>query len=129
MEPATNYRFSKIHRLNGRKTIQELMATGNSFFYYPFRIIYKQTNEDTPFRICISVSKRNFKKAVDRNKIKRRTRESIRLMHQELSLALKNKKMGMDVMFIYTAKKSEEYSKILDVIMVILKRLKGNITN
>ena len=72
--------FKRGERLSSKKTINELFTDGNSFFMHPFKVAWKNTDLDSdfPVQILISVSKRNFKKAVDRNKIKRQIRESFR---------------------------------------------------
>jgi ribonuclease P protein component len=73
--------FKKEERLNKEKWIQELFQKGSSFILYPFRVIFLP-HPDPGFpchQVLISVSARNFKKAVDRNAIKRRIREAYRL--------------------------------------------------
>lgn len=73
-------KFPKNHRLNSLKTISELFKKGNAFAIYPFKFIILQTNtqEPTPIQLLISVPKRNTKKAVQRNRIKRLVREVYR---------------------------------------------------
>jgi len=72
--------FKKGERLSSEKSIATLFAEGDSFFQYPFKVVYKKEQSTYPFsvQLLISVSKRNFKKAVDRNKIKRLIREAYR---------------------------------------------------
>ena len=72
--------FSKIERLKSKKEIDILFSDGKSISKYPIRLVYKKTdfNEKIKIRAGVSVSKRNFKKAVDRNFIKRLMRESYR---------------------------------------------------
>jgi ribonuclease P protein component len=75
------FTFKKEERLNKEKWIRELFEKGSSFQFHPFRVIYLP-HPDTvyPFhQVLISVSTRNFKRAVDRNTIKRRVREAYRL--------------------------------------------------
>ncbi|HUH29007.1 ribonuclease P protein component [Gelidibacter sp.] len=73
--------YKKIEKLKGQKLIEKLFSEGNSVVAYPLRLVYLKTNFDTPVKIKagVSVSKRNFKKAVDRNRIKRLMREAYRL--------------------------------------------------
>ena len=73
--------FRKEERLRKEKVIQELFDKGSSFYLFPFKVYYTPNPDQSyPFhQVLISASKRNFKKAVDRNLIKRRMRESYRL--------------------------------------------------
>ncbi|MBO3096783.1 ribonuclease P protein component [Gelidibacter pelagius] len=73
--------YKKIEKLKGQKLIEKLFSEGKSVVAYPLRLVYLKTNFDDPVKIKagVSVSKRNFKKAVDRNRIKRLMREAYRL--------------------------------------------------
>jgi ribonuclease P protein component len=73
--------FRKEEKLRKEKVIQELFDKGSSFYLFPFKVYYTP-NPDQSYsfhQVLISASKRNFKKAVDRNLIKRRMREAYRL--------------------------------------------------
>ncbi|MXV52227.1 ribonuclease P protein component [Pedobacter sp. HMF7647] len=80
------YTFKKEERLCSEKLIQGLFSSGSSFILYPFRITWMAASDESAqlVRVVISVPKRNFKRAVDRNVIKRRIREAYRLNKQEL---------------------------------------------
>ncbi len=73
--------FSYEEKLKSKKLIEQLFLEGQSVSAYPMRLVYLQTsfNDNTIVKTGVSVSKRNFKKAVDRNRIKRLLRESYRL--------------------------------------------------
>nr|WP_068892332.1 ribonuclease P protein component [Pedobacter panaciterrae] len=76
--------FNKEERLCSRKLIDLLFKSGSSFLLYPFRVsyLYVDTEHKYPVQVVINVSKKRFKRAVDRNLIKRRTREVYRLQKQ-----------------------------------------------
>ncbi len=77
--------LSKHERLASRSRIEELFSNGQSFCIYPFRIIYYYSLCESPgVRILFSVPKKKFKKAVERNRIKRLCRESYRVQKQGL---------------------------------------------
>jgi ribonuclease P protein component len=73
--------FSKKEKLKSKKLIEQLFAEGKSVSAHPLRLIFIETSfvEDVKLKVGMSVSKRNFKKAVDRNRIKRLLRECYRL--------------------------------------------------
>ena len=75
------YSLSKSERLCSKTLIEELLTSKLSFVKYPFRIVFKESSQigEFPVRIAISVSKKKFKRAVKRNRIKRLTREAFRL--------------------------------------------------
>jgi len=76
--------FTKEERLCAKRRIDTLFKSGSSFVLYPFRVVFifekNNLTDDIPSsQSIISVSKRRFKRAVDRNSIKRMMRESYRL--------------------------------------------------
>ena len=76
-----------------------------------------------PLQAGFTASTRNFKKAVDRNRIKRITKEAYRLQKNELTaeLTLRNKKLAL--FFIYTDKELPAFEIITDRVRIILKKL------
>ncbi|TPN87829.1 ribonuclease P protein component [Aquimarina algicola] len=100
--------FNKKEKLKSRKEIGNLFSEGKAVSKYPIKLIYKKTTfeENVTIKAGVSVSKRNFKKAVDRNHIKRLMRESYR----------KNKYIVINTthqytfMFLYLGKEIPEYT-------------------
>ena len=76
--------FGREEKLKSRKIIGRLYTEGKSIKAFPLRMVYLQTDHtsDFPCQAAVSVPKRNFKKAVDRNRNKRLLRESYRLQKQ-----------------------------------------------
>ncbi len=76
-----DYTFKKLEKLKSKKKIEQLFLEGSSVTAFPLRLMYLQTSfkDGANIKISVSVSKRNFKKAVDRNRIKRLMRETYRL--------------------------------------------------
>ena len=100
--------FRKEERLRKEKDIQELFDKGSSFYLFPFKVFVLLETQDTPVhQVLISVSKKNFKRAVDRNKLKRRIKEAYRLQKQLLA-NLPKVKAG----FIYAHKEILEFRDI-----------------
>ncbi len=78
------FSYSAKEKLKSRKLLDELFASGKSFSVFPVKVIYKEVADtiDFPVKVGVGVSSRHFKKAVDRNRIKRLLRESYRLHKQ-----------------------------------------------
>ena len=79
------YTFRKEERLCSRKHLDLLFKNGSSFLLYPFRISYLFIDEPAsiPAQVVINVPKKRYKRAVDRNLLKRRIREAYRLNKQD----------------------------------------------
>jgi len=79
------YTFKKEERLCNKKLIDTLFHNGSSFLCYPFKAswLFVDGPQQFPVQVLLSVSKKRFKRAVDRNLIKRRMREAYRLNKQQ----------------------------------------------
>ena len=99
-----SFRLRKQERLCSQKLIETLFAEGKSFLVYPFKVVYVPVafEGQHPAQVAFAVSKKLYRKAVQRNAIKRRMREAYRLnKHVLLSDVEPSKKA---VMFIYVGK-------------------------
>jgi len=131
MEQKIKQTFTKEERLSSKKIIEQLSQKGNSFFEYPFKVIWLKTPLQTkyPVQIVIGVPKRNFKKAVDRNKIRRRIKEAYRKNKNIIYNFLEEKKIQCALMLVYTAKTEIEYKEIESKIILTLQRLTGKVAD
>lgn len=121
---AKQFTLGKNERLKSRKLIEQLFSEGKSFVIIPFKVYYlffpltthrhSERSEGSPLTIQfgVGVSAKNFKKAVDRNRIKRLTRESYRLQKNPLREKLKSKNIQLNLFFIYTGKELPEYDEV-----------------
>ncbi len=110
--------FSKKYKLKSHKLIHSVFHQGKSITVYPLKVLYLYQDRLDCNQVGISVPKRNFKKAVDRNRIKRIIREAYRLNQNKLK---SYKKYAM--MFLYLDKKEYSYTKLEDTIKRILGEL------
>ncbi len=117
----SKYSFSKKERLYGKKKIEELFRKGSSFYLSDFQVRYLETNEESPHQILISVPKRNFKRAVDRNLLKRRIREAYRLNKEIIHQG--SKSMSFYIAFIYLSKQILTFQDIQTQLKKCLERL------
>lgn len=116
-------KFQKIERLCSRSEIDQLFSKGHSFFKHPFKIIWLPGNWDNniSIKVVISVSKHKFKRAVDRNKIKRLIRESFRLNKFVLEERLNGQKIQLAI--IFASKEVPDFTTVDRIIKEMFKRL------
>lgn len=130
---AKTFGLSKNEKLKSRKAVEELFARGKSQNIFPIRVSYQffpaEANEQAGLQIGVSVSKRYFKKAVDRNKIKRLLREAYRLQKNELVQLIKAGNRKGFVFFIYTDKTLPDYKTVFDTMTKCLQTLKRKINS
>lgn len=83
----------KSERLDKKKVIEKMFAGGSrSFSVFPLRVVYLPVEElEAPVSILVSVSKRRFKRAVKRNRVKRQIREAYRMNKHGLLAVLTEK--------------------------------------
>jgi ribonuclease P protein component len=121
---AKQFTLGKQERLKSRKTIEQLFTEGKKFMLSPFRIFYLfDPMKNSPLQFGVGVSTKNFKKAIDRNKIKRIIREAYRLQKLPLQKKLKEKNLHLNLFFIYTAKELTDYKVIYDKMDLVLQKL------
>ncbi len=107
-----NYTYPKTEKLKSRKTIDLLFCEGKSVAKYPLRLAYVEINPEedhAPLKLGVSVSKKYFKKAVDRNYFKRVLRETYRLNKHIL---LENTDKSYAFMLLYQTKDRLDYHEI-----------------
>ncbi|MFA6923202.1 MAG: ribonuclease P protein component [Bacteroidales bacterium] len=117
--------FKKDERLCSRKVISELFEKGNSFNVFPIKTIWLKTSFESPYpaKILIVVPKKNIKKAVDRNKIKRRIREIYRKNKESLYEYLKRTEKQYVFALIYLDKNIISFKELEEKIILTLQRL------
>jgi ribonuclease P protein component len=120
--------FPKEERLTSKKLIEDLFKNGSSYYLHPFRLLFlynKSEKQNLAFpQVLFSIPKRNFKKAVDRNRIRRQLKEIYRKNKYELF-----GKAGPDVLpaslaILYTAKEKISFEMLEKKLILILLRLK-----
>jgi len=127
------FTLGKEERLKSRKQIEQLFDKGKSFVVAPFRI-YFIVNSESPIqkdesrlKFGTGVSAKNFKKAVDRNRIKRLTREAWRLQKNEIREKTSETQKQLNVFFIYTGKELPDFTTVKEKVAIALKKLADKI--
>ncbi|WP_071887771.1 ribonuclease P protein component [Rufibacter sp. DG15C] len=124
-EQPISYRFQREERLRSKKLIDQLFREGSSFNSYPLRFVVlrlPQPSVGAPVQVLVSVSKRHFKKAVDRNRLKRQIREAYRLQKHALAAAL-SPDTTLLIAFLYTGKEKSSFNTICKKLNSGLERL------
>jgi ribonuclease P protein component len=116
-----NFSYPKKEKLKTKSIINQLFLEGKSVSIYPLRLVYYQ-HEDLylpKIQMGVSVSKRHFKKAVDRNYYKRVLRETYRLNKQLLHNHLGK---SYSIMFFYQTKERLSYQEINEITLALFNK-------
>lgn len=118
------FSLGSIERIKSRKVVEQLFTEGKGFSVFPFRVAYLFCDfTEGNLKAGFSIGVRHFKKAVDRNRIKRLMKESYRLQKEPLCEKLKQKNQCLAVFFIYTGKELPLYEAVNGKMTAIIKRL------
>lgn len=119
------FTLHKEERLCSEKLIGELFSTGESFLSYPLKVVFLKSElpQSYPVQAAFTVSKRNFKRAVKRNLLKRRMREAYRLNKASFYREIDEKGLQIAIMFVYIGKDLAEYAIIEKAMITALKKI------
>ncbi|HWJ90411.1 MAG TPA: ribonuclease P protein component [Flavisolibacter sp.] len=121
---AKRYGFGKREKLKSRKQIDDLFAKGRTLSVFPLRVTYRFMAGDGPvLQTGVSAGKRYFKRAVDRNRIKRLMREAYRLQKERLMTSVIEKKMKGFLFFAYSDTTIAPFETIRAAMLECLNRL------
>ncbi len=119
-----SFRFHKSERLCSKVLIQNLFTKGNRVVtQFPFRVLWQfvpVSTFESPAQMMVSVSKRSFSNATDRNRIKRQIRELYRLNKHLLYEVLQSSEKKIVIAFVFqgkalmpTAQMQESFAKLV----------------
>lgn len=123
MKAAGIHTLGKTERLKSRKTIAGLFAQGKKMMIFPFRLVYLVKEGGYELKAGFTVSSANFPKAVDRNRIKRLSREAYRLQKSRLEEMLKINRLSVNLFFIYTGRELPAFSAVQKTVQALLNKL------
>lgn len=115
----------KAERLNSKIVIEKMFTGGasHSFSVFPLRAVYMSVDKGVSVSILISVPKKRFKHAVDRNRVKRQIREAYRKNKAELELLLETKGRKLAIAFIYLSDELIPSVELEEKVKVLLARI------
>ena len=116
--------FNKRERIVSKKLIEQLFSKGSSFSIsaFPLRIVVMEparVTDDVPVQVLVSVSKRHFKHAVDRNRVKRQIREAYR-HHKQILTDKVQQQQTLAIAFIWLADGLHESATVEKSVRILL---------
>jgi len=117
--------FERSERLKSAKIIGSLFRDGNSFAAYPLRVVWAPTQAGPAVRatMAVSVSKKRFKTAVERNRVKRLVREAYRLQKHLLYERLETREEHISIMISYIGQEILPYKEVERGVTKMLRKL------
>ncbi len=115
MDMTPKLSLQSFERLKSQKQIGLLFEEGQSSFKFPFKLVYliqPRSENEWPLSFAVTVPKRKFKKAVERNLIKRRTKEAYRINKSLLQEKLMSGNIKMSLIFIYLDSELKKFTVI-----------------
>ena len=124
-----NFNLTQAERLCGKKRIDALFTSGNSFIVYPYRIVYRPVpdTDSVPVSMFVSIPKKRFKRAVKRNLIRRRIKEAYRKNKHILTDTFQNQKITLDMAILYLDKEILDYQTLEKKLKDLLQKLKETV--
>ena len=121
--------FRKSERLSSPKIITHLFEKGNGVNCFPYKALWDKeaVASKFPVQMCIAVPKKSFRRAHDRNRIKRRVREAYRKNKTLLYSALREKNVKISLLLIYVAKEDLPYTDIENKMIKLINDLNKNV--
>jgi len=122
--------FGRKEKLKSRKQIDELFLNGKNFSVFPLRVTYQFLPTNKPgVQVGVTAGKKYFKRAVDRNRIKRLIREAYRLQKIDLTEVVKQNGLKVFLFFVYTDKTIASFTVIKEAMSKALSRLEKMATS
>lgn len=124
-EQTPGFGFPKSERLKSRKEIGTLFKSGSSIGVYPLRAVWKvgqDIEKMGALQVAVSVPKKKFRRAVDRNRLRRQVRESYRLRRGQLNMQVIP---PVSLMILYTGVEALPYTVIDAAMNRMLRKLQA----
>lgn len=125
MSASSSFTFPRSERLKSKKILERTFVEGEKVKAWPLvvRRLKTELPEEVPCQVMVSVSKRLFKRAVDRNRIKRLLRENWRLQKNALVQSWATDETQNAVVFIYMGKEMPTFEIIEKAMGVAVEKM------
>ena len=122
---AATFSYNKFEKLKSRKQIELLFAKGKTIAAFPVKVFYLPIDRTPlhPVQVGVGVSARNFKKAVDRNTIKRRMREAYRLHKLPLHEHLVAQQKSVAIFILWIDKQMPTTAALQEMMPAVIEKL------
>lgn len=122
---AKEFSYGKREKLKSRKLTEQLFSTGKTFTVFPLKVFFQPVADeiDFPLKVGVGVSRRHFKKATDRNRVKRLLRETYRTEKKLLLEYVKTTQQQLAVFFLYVDKTLPDYTLLKSKMPIVMERL------
>jgi len=123
---SATFTYNKKEKLKSKKLLDELFTQGNSFVVFPMKIFFRVVENklpDTTIQVGVGVSKKYFKHATKRNRVKRLLRETYRQNKLSLHELLNNNDKQLTVFFLYIDKELISYQTLENKMKIALEKL------
>ncbi|WP_153800588.1 ribonuclease P protein component [Foetidibacter luteolus] len=117
--------YPKEEKLKGRKLVQQVFGSGKSFVVFPLKVFYTVAQQPLGYAVKAGVgaSSRSFKKAVERNRIKRLLREVYRLNKQPLHQVQAGNNLQLAFFILYIDKVMPQQALLQSKMQLVIQRL------
>ena len=117
--------FPKKEKLCSKKAIERLFENGKSISEKSFRVIwnFEKNNDNVVIKSLIIVSKKRLKLAIERNRIKRKIKETYRLQKKDLELFLQRSNKQLNLAILYQEEEIMDSNTLEQKINLLLSRL------
>lgn len=123
MSAQTGYHLRKTDRLGGRKNVEAVFSRGKSFSVFPLRVLWLPENDKKELQAGFGVGARHFRKATDRNRIKRMMREAYRLQRNRLNEHLVSAGRQLSVFILFSGNEMPGYNLVFEKMNKVIEKL------
>lgn len=119
-----SFSYNSIEKLKSKKQLDALFKNSKTFTVFPIKLFYAlQEQQDNSIKTGVGVSSRNFKKAVQRNRVKRLLREAYRLEKEPLHTYLNSNKKQLALFLLFIDKELPQYDTLKAKMKLCIQRL------